>query len=92
MAVMSTNGKGAVGGETELRSMRRAAGLSQQRVAELAGCSLQAVALYERGYQPETSAVLPRIRAVLNDERPVTTPGAVTTSDAGMGDDRVRSG
>jgi transcriptional regulator with XRE-family HTH domain len=57
--------------------MRRAAGLSQQRLAELADCSLAAVALFERGYQPDTSAVLPRILAVLNDERPeATTPGA----------------
>ena len=79
----------AAPGENDLRSLRETAGFSQQRVAELAGCSLAAVALFERGYRPSTSKVLPRIVAVLNDgctngeTRPVT--GSRTNSAGGDG-------
>jgi transcriptional regulator with XRE-family HTH domain len=49
-----------------LHERRKAAGLSQQRLAELAGCSLTFVRVLEAGYEPATSAVLPRILAVLD--------------------------
>ncbi len=76
--MVSANGTRDSGG---LREQRRAAGLSQQRLAELAGCSVSAVRLFERGYQPSPSAVLTRVEAVLNnDQRPAMEPGAGTTS------------
>lgn len=62
---MNANASPGVGG---LRERRVAAGLSQQRMAELAGCSVAIVGLLEGGYRPERSAVLPRIVRVL-DER-----------------------
>jgi transcriptional regulator with XRE-family HTH domain len=53
----------------DLRAARRALGLSQQRVAELARCSVSYVRLLESGYQPEGgSDVLRRIAAVLRGE------------------------
>lgn len=55
-------------GADELRTLRLKAGLSQQRLAELAGCSLASVGLFESGYTPEHSTVLERLVAVL-DER-----------------------
>ncbi len=58
------------GGVAHLRAMRRAAGISQERLAQLADCSLHTVALFERGYRPSRSDVLPRIVAVLNDDGP----------------------
>ncbi len=74
---MPSNGNGEVGGASDgIRARRRAAGLSQERLAHLADCSLHTVALFERGYRPARSNVLPRIIAVLNDERPAVTPGA----------------
>ncbi len=57
---MSTNAS-SVG----VREQRLARGLSQQRVAELAGCSLNMVRLLEAGYQPTSSRVAPRIAEVL---------------------------
>lgn len=48
-----------------LRSKRRSAGLSQAEVAERAGCSVNYVALLERGYMPRYSDVLPRLLDVL---------------------------
>jgi transcriptional regulator with XRE-family HTH domain len=68
-----------------LRARRAALGISQQRLAELAGCSLSMVRVLESGYEPETSRVLDRIDRVLNDE---TQPGeaASRTSSAVMGD------
>ena len=48
-----------------IRRRRIAAGLSQQRVAEDAGCSLSYVRLIEAGMTPTRSAVLPRIEAAL---------------------------
>jgi predicted transcriptional regulator len=60
----------------DLREMRRTAGLSQQRLAELAHCSLAAVALFEGGYRPARSIVLPRIINVLNESSPAGEPGS----------------
>ena len=61
-----------------LRAARKAAGLSQQRVAELAGCSVSYVRVLEAGYRPENdSDVLGRINTVLlNDESPAGEPGS----------------
>lgn len=67
----SVNATGRRGG---LHERRKAAGLSQQRLAELAGCSLTFVRVLEAGYEPATSAVLPRILAVLD--------GPTTCNDA----------
>jgi transcriptional regulator with XRE-family HTH domain len=74
----------------DIRALRRSVGLSQQRLAEMVGCSLATVALFERGYRPHTSTVLPRIIATLteralNDERPAVTPGARETTSAVAG-------
>jgi len=63
-----------------IRALRQHAGFSQQRLAELAQCSVAMVQLLEGGYKPAESRVLERIGAVLNDDDPVTTPGRVTTS------------
>ena len=87
----ATNGKASADGfAVDIRALRRSAGLSQQRVAELAGCSLAAVALFERGYSPDTSVVLPRIIAALRedagrDTEPLRTnaePGSANPSSA----------
>lgn len=51
-----------------LRERREAAGLTQQALAAEARCSLAIVALYEAGYRPATSVVLPRLLAVLDEE------------------------
>lgn len=79
----SVNANGRSGG---LREQRRAAGLSQQRVAELAGCSLTFVRVLEAGYAPVTSNVLPRIHAVLDGPTQSSAPagnGGAATSSAG---------
>lgn len=62
----------------DLKALRRAAGLSQQRVAERAGCSLSMIRILESGYVPEHSDVLPRVLAALID--PSTTEAPVGTS------------
>jgi hypothetical protein len=81
LSLLTANDKPQRGGALDLRALRAAAGLSQQRVAELSGCSIAAVALYEKGYAPATPTVLPRILHTLNCERPVAdTPGARTNS------------
>ena len=49
-----------------LRERRLALGLTQQRLAELAGCSLAQLQLLERGYAPRRSAVMLRIAAALD--------------------------
>ena len=60
MSVNATERRGGLG------AVRRAGGLSQQRVAELAGCSVGYVRLLESGYRPQNaSEVLPLIWAVL---------------------------
>ncbi len=56
-------------GAHDLRTLRTDAGLSQQKLAERAGCSIHTVRLYERGYEPTESPIRDRILAVLLDER-----------------------
>lgn len=51
-----------------LRQLRRAAGLSQQELAERAHCSIAIVRLLEGGYQPKHSDVLPRLVAILESK------------------------
>lgn len=77
---MSHNRKGRRGG---LRARREAAGLSQQRLAELAGCSIATIGLYEGAYSPARSTVLERVLAVLDEERPAGGPGAQETARHG---------
>jgi transcriptional regulator with XRE-family HTH domain len=89
---MAITARDRSGVEADYRALRHAAGLSQQRVAELADCSLAAVALYGRGYRPERSEVLPRIAAVLNDQSPAGKRGSgETISGVGVAG-HVRSG
>lgn len=52
----------------EIGELRRAAGLSQQALAERAKCSISTVALFERGYTPKRSATLDRVLAILSTE------------------------
>ena len=73
-----------------LRELRRAAGLSQQRVAELAGCSIGMIGLLERGYAPASSRVLDRVAAVLNDRSPAGKSGLGGTVLGGGAAERVR--
>ncbi len=84
---MSSKATPAPGG---LREQRRAVGLSQQRLAELANCSLSAIRLFERGYQPDPSAVRERVEAILSD--PSTSEAAGDNrgfaKSAGAGDGR----
>lgn len=49
----------------ELRDRRKRAGLSQQALAEIAGCSVSIVRLLESGYDPPRSAVRDRLDALL---------------------------
>lgn len=58
------------GPEVTIRDRRRARGISQQRLAELASCSLSMVRVLESGYEPGTSRVLDRIDRALNDVEP----------------------
>jgi transcriptional regulator with XRE-family HTH domain len=51
-----------------LRACREAAGLTQRELALAAECSLTTVANVENGAVPTRSAVLDRIRAVLDPE------------------------
>jgi hypothetical protein len=64
-AMISTEPRDGVGGL--LRQQRQAAGLTRQALAEKAKCSIASVALFEGGYAPERSAVLPRLFAALKD-------------------------
>jgi transcriptional regulator with XRE-family HTH domain len=48
-----------------LRGRRPALGLSQQRLAQLARCSISGLRLYERGFRPTCSPTLDRIERVL---------------------------
>lgn len=61
------NGNPAIG---QLRGLRKAANLSQEALAREAGCSTASVKLFENGYAPNRSEVLPRILRVLNDHDP----------------------
>jgi predicted transcriptional regulator len=49
-----------------LRERRLAAGLSQQRLAELAGCSFHMITLFDNGYAPAHSRVRAKVLAVLD--------------------------
>jgi transcriptional regulator with XRE-family HTH domain len=65
---MSTSTKATAGkGEpTTLRDRRLALGLSQQKVAEQASCSIATVRLLERGWRPAGgSHALERVRGAL---------------------------
>lgn len=50
-----------------LAARRKAVGLSQQKLAHLADCSVAMISLLERGYQPENSSVLGRVVAAIDD-------------------------
>ena len=49
-----------------IRSRRLAAEVSQQHLAELAGCSIATVGLLERGYEPQHSEVVGRVLDTLD--------------------------
>lgn len=66
--------------DVDLRQRRVQAGLSQQRVAELADCSIASIRLFEQGYSPKHSEVLERLRKVLDDERRSAPSAAVQES------------
>lgn len=48
-----------------LRERRKAAGLTQQRLADLASCSRSTLKLLEAGYAPSRSAARDRVELVL---------------------------
>ena len=50
----------------DIAGRRKAAGLSQARLAGAAECSRATVAMIEGGYVPKRSEVIPRIERVLN--------------------------
>ena len=62
---ITANATGEVGG---LREQRRALGLSQEKVAQLADCSVSTVRLYENGLNA-TGPALGRIVHVLLDAK-----------------------
>ncbi len=76
-------------GPGAIREARKAAGLTQQQLATLAGCSMAYVRVIEAGYTPAQSDVLPRVFAVLNERRQDGHPGVAKTSGAGGGPDAV---
>src|SRR4051812_36784917 len=49
---MNGNANDSQGGTERARELRHAAGISQERLAQLAGCSTSTVRLVERGWQP----------------------------------------
>jgi transcriptional regulator with XRE-family HTH domain len=57
-----------------MRERRKAARLTQQRVAGLAGCSIAMVRLLEGGYSQENSDVAARIDAVLKEAKVEASP------------------
>lgn len=66
-----------------MRRERRARGLSQERLAQLAGCSTSMVRLLEAGYEPRSSGVLDRIAHVLEtSEAPADDRGLAENADA----------
>lgn len=72
-----------------IRDQRRAAGMSQQRLAELAHCSVSYVRLLERGFAPASSDVLPR---VLDALCPSTSNGGPAKAAAAKGERTARRG
>jgi transcriptional regulator with XRE-family HTH domain len=79
---MSANG---TNDKPEVRRLRRAAGLTQQELAERAGCSISYVRLLERGYAPSFSEVITRLERVLNEKRPGGHQVVLRTSAAEQG-------
>ena len=53
----------------EIRARRTSAGLSQQRLAQLADCSISTVRLVEKGWQP-SEAMLEKLEAALAADVP----------------------
>ena len=51
----------------DLRAARSEAGLSREKVAWLAGCSVSYLQLLEGGFSPNGSEVRPRVERVLRD-------------------------
>ncbi|MGI9183772.1 MAG: helix-turn-helix domain-containing protein [Solirubrobacteraceae bacterium] len=64
----STNTPHGTAQRGSIRADRRAACLSQERLAQLAGCSTAYIRLIEAGYEPMHSDVLPRVLEVLGRE------------------------
>jgi transcriptional regulator with XRE-family HTH domain len=63
---MTSNGSDGGGG---IRERRRAAGLSQERLAREADCSTSYIQLLEGGFRPRSGEVLGRIAHVLGCEQ-----------------------
>lgn len=77
-----------------LAQKRRDAGISQARLAGLAGCSRSSVVLTEGGYVPQRSEVIPRIErvldALLDDNAPAGTGArSATATDAAGARDAI---
>lgn len=53
------------GSGRQLREARKAANLTQQKLAELADCSIAYIRVLEGGYAPDMSVVLDRIHEVI---------------------------
>jgi predicted transcriptional regulator len=49
----------------DVRSRRRAAGLSHLELAQRAGCGESTIRMFDRGYTPARSEALPRVLSVL---------------------------
>jgi len=69
-----------------IRERRAALGISQQRLAELASCSLSMVRVLESGYEPESSRVRERIASVLTKHATPAGNGRHVTTSAVSGD------
>lgn len=63
--VVYNPGMGSLAPAGALKERRKAAGLSQEEVAQLARCSLNTVRNYENGLAPKASAALSRIELAL---------------------------
>ncbi len=63
-----------------LRTLRKEAGISQQRLAELARCSIATVRLYEGGYRPNPEMVAKLVAVLKDDEGAATTRRPVKES------------
>lgn len=66
----------AVPSGPELQDLRKRAGLSRQRLAELCSCSYGAIAAFELGARPAVSPTLERAVKVLQTLVPETEGGA----------------
>lgn len=65
--VPTMNGADGTAAPGSIRAARRSADLTQEQLAERAGCSVNYIQLLERGYQPRYSDVLPRLLGVLEE-------------------------